>query len=79
VWTNPFGYTQYWCEQCRRKYFPTDEEKLADAKAEQRHARNGELAYSFVIKPVGYIVFFAIVAAGIYGLVAFIHWCLNHS
>jgi hypothetical protein len=79
-WVNQFGTdVHYWCAECRREHFPTDKEKIQKAKAEQKTDRIGEIFYSLVMKPIGYLMLLAFIGVGIYGVVAFIHWCWKNS
>jgi hypothetical protein len=75
----PFGDTKYWCARCRRKHFPTDEEKAADEAAETKAAHRDELLLTFVGRPIWWLLRLLMVGVAIYGLVAFIKWCWIHS
>jgi hypothetical protein len=76
--TSPVGEEKYWCERCRRKWFPTDAEKAEDLATEQRIAASSQ-RFGWVLTAMGWVLKAAFGLLCLYGLVAFIKWCWIHS
>jgi hypothetical protein len=76
--TDPGGKVVYYCERCRRKHRPSEAEKAADRKQEER-SEKASAALSPLWWAIGAAFRIALVGVAIYLLVAFIKWCWIHS
>jgi hypothetical protein len=76
--TNPAGHVVHYCESCRRKHRPSESEKAADTKRDERSEKIND-ALQPIFGVIGTAFLIACVGGGIYVLVAFIKWCWIHS